>query len=318
MAVAPRNNAALDQNWNPTLTGVSTADGFTPVAVEVDPLTGALQVAGIAGGSSNPNGQATMANSSPVVVASDQSNLPTNTKQLNGVTVSVGNGVTDTGTQRVSISSDSTGLVKLAANTGVDIGKLTANQSVNVSQINAVAPLMGNGVTGTGSQRVTIASDNTAFSVNLGTGGVAATSLGKAEDAVHASGDTGVAMWGVRNDAAAVGTSASGDYGYMRLDQYNQQAVIPGVSGTETITRVASAAVSTSLLASNTSRKGASFYNESTAIAYLKRGATASATSYTIQIAPGGYYELPAPIYQGAIDCIWASANGAMMITEVI
>lgn len=37
---------------------------------------------------------------------------------------------------------------------------------VNVKEINAVAPLMGNGVTGTGSQRVTIASDNTAFSVN--------------------------------------------------------------------------------------------------------------------------------------------------------
>lgn len=43
---------------------------------------------------------------------------------------------------------------------------LPANQSVNVSQINAVTPLMGNGVTGTGSQRVTIASDNTAFAVN--------------------------------------------------------------------------------------------------------------------------------------------------------
>lgn len=43
---------------------------------------------------------------------------------------------------------------------------LPANQSVNISQINAVTPLMGNGVTGTGSPRVTIASDNTAFSVN--------------------------------------------------------------------------------------------------------------------------------------------------------
>lgn len=43
---------------------------------------------------------------------------------------------------------------------------LAANQSVNVAQINGITPLMGNGVTGTGSQRVTIASDNTAFSVN--------------------------------------------------------------------------------------------------------------------------------------------------------
>lgn len=49
------------------------------------------------------------------------------------------------------------------------IGALSANQSVNVAQINGITPLMGNGVTGTGSQRVTIASDNTAFTVNIGT-----------------------------------------------------------------------------------------------------------------------------------------------------
>ena len=46
------------------------------------------------------------------------------------------------------------------------IGALTANQSVNKAQINGVAPLMGNGVSGTGTQRVNIASDNTAFPVN--------------------------------------------------------------------------------------------------------------------------------------------------------
>ncbi len=46
------------------------------------------------------------------------------------------------------------------------IGALVANQSVNKAQINGVVPLMGNGITGTGSQRVTIASDNTAFPVN--------------------------------------------------------------------------------------------------------------------------------------------------------
>jgi len=41
----------------------------------------------------------------------------------------------------------------------------------NVSQINGVTPLMGNGVTGTGSQRVTIASNNTAFTVNAAQNG---------------------------------------------------------------------------------------------------------------------------------------------------
>lgn len=48
---------------------------------------------------------------------------------------------------------------------------LPANQSTNVAQLNAVTPLMGNGVTGTGSLRVTVASDNTAFSVNAAQSG---------------------------------------------------------------------------------------------------------------------------------------------------
>jgi hypothetical protein len=41
-----------------------------------------------------------------------------------------------------------------------------SNASSNISQINGVTPLMGNGVTGTGSQRVTIASDNSAIAIS--------------------------------------------------------------------------------------------------------------------------------------------------------
>lgn len=54
----------------------------------------------------------------------------------------------------------------LRGQTGVNpSGSIFAGQ-VDVASINGVTPLMGNGVTGTGSLRVTIASDNTAFSVN--------------------------------------------------------------------------------------------------------------------------------------------------------
>ena len=41
---APRSNASYDQNHVPTLMGVSTTDGTTPVPVEVDPTTGQLQI----------------------------------------------------------------------------------------------------------------------------------------------------------------------------------------------------------------------------------------------------------------------------------
>jgi hypothetical protein len=64
-------------------------------------------------------------------------------------------------TQPVSLAS----LPALATGSNV-IGALTANQSVNNAQVAGVATATGNGVVGTGVQRVAIASDNTAFSVN--------------------------------------------------------------------------------------------------------------------------------------------------------
>jgi len=89
-------------------------------------------------------------------------------------------------------------------------------------------------------------------------------------------------------------------------------------SASSAITSVAGSASSVSLLASNSSRKNATFFNDSTAILYLKLGTTASTTSYTVQIAASGYYELPlGRIYTGAIDGIWASANGNVRITEL-
>jgi hypothetical protein len=87
-------------------------------------------------------------------------------------------------------------------------------------------------------------------------------------------------------------------------------------SSTGTTTSVASSASNVTLLASNTNRLGATVYNESTQVLYLKLGATASATSYTLQVAGGGYYEVPFS-YTGQIDGIWASANGNARVTEL-
>jgi hypothetical protein len=64
--------------------------------------------------------------------------------------------------QKAAVSA--AGALKVDGSAVTQPVSLTGNQAVNVAQINAVAPLMGNGVTGTGSQRVTLASDNTAIS----------------------------------------------------------------------------------------------------------------------------------------------------------
>lgn len=72
-----------------------------------------------------------------------------------------------TGTAVVTLRADATTrsvslLAPIPAGTAI-IGALSANQSTNVAQINGVAPLMGAGVTGTGSPRVTIVSDQVAI-----------------------------------------------------------------------------------------------------------------------------------------------------------
>lgn len=87
-----------------------------------------------------------------------------------------------------------------------------------------VLGLAGNGVAGTGVQRVTIASDSTGNIATIGTSvtpGTASTNLGKLEDGAHASGDVGVMTLAVRKATAAADLSAGntdGDYEPLQVD----------------------------------------------------------------------------------------------------
>jgi len=83
-----------------------------------------------------------------------------------GAPTTVGNGVTTANTPRVTISSDSTGQVRLAAGAAT-IGQLTANQSVNVAQINGSTTASGAGVTTAGTQRVVLPTDQSAIPVTF-------------------------------------------------------------------------------------------------------------------------------------------------------
>ena len=89
------------------------------------------------------------------------------------------------------------------------------------------------------------------------------------------------------------------------------------VAAAATLTNVASSASSVSLLAANTARRGLIVYNDSTQTLYLKFGVTASTTSFTYLMTPKSTLEMILPIYQGAIDGIWAAANGSARITEL-
>lgn len=62
------------------------------------------------------------------------------------------------------------------------------------------------------------ASNELLVNVSTFSPGTAATSIGKAEDAAHVSGDTGIAVWGVRNDANTSRSDTDGDYTPLSTD----------------------------------------------------------------------------------------------------
>jgi len=189
-------------------------------------------------------------------------------------------------------------------NAGTFAVQIAANSSVNNAQINGVTPLMGNGVTGTGSQRVTIASDNTAFPI-IASGNIA-----------HHSADSGnpVKMGGRASATPVVAVDAN-DRVDAFFDVQGRQVVaqkaLTGIS-----TNIASSITNVTLLSANTARLGATIFNDSTSNLGLKLGATASATSFTVKMQPDSYFEVPFGYY-GIIDGIWNSAVGSARITEL-
>lgn len=106
----------------------------------------------------------------------------------------------------------------------------------------------------------------------------------------------------------------------MVLVNVNGNPVYSGLAtnGSTTVTRVASSATVVTLAAANSARAQLIINNASTAILYVKFGSGASSTLFTVQVPPSGYYELPVgAIYSGIVTGVWASVNGAAMVTEL-
>jgi len=89
-------------------------------------------------------------------------------------------------------------------------------------------------------------------------------------------------------------------------------------SATATLSNVAASATSVTALASNSSRESAIFYNDSTSACYLKFGTTASTTSFTYKLRAAETLIVDGtPVYTGRVDAIWDSATGSLRVTEL-
>lgn len=87
-------------------------------------------------------------------------------------------------------------------------------------------------------------------------------------------------------------------------------------SSTSDVTSVAGSVSNVTLLASNASRIGATISNDSTSNLFLKLGAIAASTSYTVKLSTDDFFEVPFG-YTGIIDGIWSVASGDARITEL-
>ncbi len=180
-----QTNTALINGTAPSMGNGTSGAGVLRVTVASD-STGQLTVN--AGTNLNTSALALESGGNLAIVAGAVSSkvMQSNVSQINGAAPAMGNGTSGTGVQRVTIASDSTGQITANAGTNLNTSALALESGgnlatvagavlskvmqTNTAQINGATPAMGNGVSGSGVMRVTLASDSTGqVTANAGT-----------------------------------------------------------------------------------------------------------------------------------------------------
>jgi hypothetical protein len=164
-------------------------------------------------------GQTTMAASQPVVIASDQSAVP-----VSG-TVSTG-GLTDTELRAtpVPVSGPLTDAQLRAAPVPVS-GTVTVTDGSGPLTVDGTVTVANPGLTDTELRATPVPVSGTVTAAEA-----------KAEDTAAVSGDPGIPILGVRNDADAVRTSADGDYSAIAVDSAGRVKIAGTIATTGGLT----------------------------------------------------------------------------------
>jgi len=226
-------------------------------------------------------GQATMANSSPVAIASDQSAIP------------VTGPLTDAALRATAVPVS--GTVAVSGAVAVTGTFYQTTQPVSIAStlpISAVTLPLPSGAATAAKQPA------------LGTAGTASA------DVLTVQGAT--SMTALKVDGSATTQPVSGT---VAVSAANIDASLK--SGTATRASVPSAATSTTILASNTNRKGAIILNsDANALLLDLSGGTAASTRYQVRLVQYANYEVGSG-YTGLITGIWeADGAGAADVVE--
>jgi len=266
-----------------------------------------------------PNGQATMANSQPVVIASDQSTLKT--KLATDINPTTGNITTATsvvtatnlsgaGAATIQISGTYVGVnvtfeatvdgtiwipifAQQASSATPTVVSTTGVLTTNSTNIWNVSPLLGQ-------QQIRVRA--TAW-----TSGTAVVII--EPSAQFTQYQVNVATMPTTTVTGTVATTQSTSPWVTR----------EAVATTPTITQVTPATTSTTLKALNASRKAIILVNGGTSDCYVAYGATASLTAYTFLLPSLATTTIRGEEYSGVITGIWSATGGNnMQVTEIV
>ena len=246
-------------------------------------------------GSSAPTvGQKVMADSLPVTLASDQSTLPISAASL----------PLPTGAATAANQTNGAQLTRITD--GTDTANVTAAGALQVD---------GSGVT----QPISAAS------LPLPTGAATEATLATRTAAAQLPAalvggrlDANIGAW-LGSTAPTVGQKTSANSIPVTLAS-DQPAIpvssTPSASTASAVTQVAGSLVVVTLKAANAARKGLTLYNEGNQPWYVKLGAAATLTSFTVKILRDGYYEVPFG-YTGIVTGIQAVSSSSLYVTEL-
>lgn len=293
---SPTYTANTLQALSLTLNGLLRVDGSgvtQPISAAALPLptgasTSALQITGnttlsaISVQLPATLGQKTMANSLAVTIASDQSVL--------AITGNIG--------------------VAQGSTTAAELGELVQGAVTTASPTYTTATTNPLSLTTAGALRV----DGSAV-----TQPISAASLplpaGAATSALQTTGNTSLSSIVTQLPATLGQKTSANSLAVVISSDQSPIPVTSSLSSTATITSVSNAITTTTVLASNSGRRGFMIYNDSLAVVFIAFAATASTTAFSIKLQPGSEYE-PGIDYTGVISSIASAAVGALRITE--
>jgi hypothetical protein len=99
---------------------------------------------------------------------------------------------------------------------------------------------------------------------------------------------------------------------------FNVSPAVPAGPVAPSTNTVAASTSSVNLFGANRSARiySRSVVNNSAATLFLRFGAAASLTAYTVVVPPGGAFDFPAPVYTGDVFAVWSSATGSAICSE--